>query len=110
MPVSNEYLEFVKDQLESLESLRIKKMFGAVGIYSEGVMFSLIADDVLYFRVDDVNRGEYEKAGMKPFKPWEDKPNIMPYYEIPIDILESRETISSWAERAIEAAIRCKKK
>ncbi len=63
-------------------------MFGGTGRYLQGVFFALIASDMLYFKVDDSNRPDYEAAGMGPFKPFADRPAYtMQYYEVPIVLL-----------------------
>jgi DNA transformation protein len=76
-------------------------MFGGAGLYRDGKMFGLIADDVVYLRVDDSNRERFVKAGSPPFRPYPDKPGVMPYYEIPPDILEEPEALVEWAERSL---------
>ncbi|MFQ5901401.1 MAG: TfoX/Sxy family protein [Thermodesulfobacteriota bacterium] len=65
MPISEEYLEYVLDQLRPVD---FRKMFGGVGLYLDGVFFALIANDILYFKVDESNRQDYEAEGMGPFK------------------------------------------
>lgn len=104
MGVSDEYLEYVMEQLGCLGNVDYKKMFGGAGIYFEDLVFALVADDVLYFKVDDVTRQYYEKAGMNPFKPFEDKDYVMSYYEVPIEVLENTDSLKQWAYRSIEAA------
>lgn len=81
-------------------------MFGGAGLYCDGLFFALVADDVLYFKVDDSNRADYEAAGMGPFKPFPDKQGVMQYYEVPIDVLENRQTLRDWAEKALDVARR----
>ena len=104
MAVSESYRDYIMDQLEPLGFITIKKMFGGAGIYYDGLIFGLLADDVLYFRVDDSNRLDYEEAGMGPFKPFADKPMVMPYYEVPIDVLENREELYEWVRKACIAS------
>jgi len=106
MPVSDEYLTYVIDQLEYLGPVRSRRMFGGAGLYFEGLFFAIVADDVLYFKVDDSNRGDYEAAGMGPFKPFPDKSEVMQYYEVPIDVLENRNTLRDWADKAVRVAER----
>jgi TfoX/Sxy family transcriptional regulator of competence genes len=60
----------VLEQLQGAGPVTAKKMFGGVGLYIDMVFFGLIADDVLYLKVDDSNRADYEAEGMKPFKPF----------------------------------------
>jgi len=110
MSVSDEYLTYVIDQLDCIGPVRARKMFGGAGLYFDDLFFALVADDVLYFKVDDSNRPDYEAAGMNPFKPFPDKSNVMQYYEVPIEALENRETLRDWAQKAIDVARRKKDK
>lgn len=105
MAVSENFKEYVVDQLGKLGYVTVKKMFGGAGIYYDGLIFGLLADDILYFKVDDSNKSDYVTAGMKPFKPFEDKPMLMPYYEVPVDILENREQLAECAKKALIASI-----
>ena len=104
MAISESYKDYIVDQLGRLGFVTVKKMFGGAGIYFDGLIFGLLADDVLYFKVDDSNRSDYERAGMEPFQPFEDKPMVMQYYEVPVDILENREQLADWARKALSAS------
>lgn len=105
MAVSEGYKEYIVDQLGKLGYVTVKKMFGGAGIYNDGLIFGIIANDVLYFKVDDSNRSDYEGAGMKPFQPFDDKDTVMSYYEVPVDILENRESLADWARKSLFASI-----
>jgi len=61
------FAEYVVELLAPLGRVAARRMFGGHGIYCDGVMFALIADDVLYFKADDVNRPALEQAGAEPF-------------------------------------------
>ena len=104
MAVNESFKEYVVDQLGKLGFVTVKKMFGGAGIYYDGLIFGLLADDVLYFKVDDSNKSDYESAGMKPFQPFDDKPIVMSYYEVPVDILENREVLPEWARKSLLAS------
>jgi DNA transformation protein len=106
MPVSDEFLTYVIDQLECIGPVQARKMFGGAGLYFDGLFFGLVADDVLYFKVDDSNRPDYESAGMAPFSPFPDKPYVMQYYEVPPDALENKNELRNWAQKALKAAER----
>ncbi len=81
-------------------------MFGGVGLYAKSVFFGIIFRHILYLKVDDSTRTAYERAGMKPFKPYVDRPVTMQYYEVPLKVLEDGEQLTKWAERAIAVAQR----
>jgi len=106
MPVSDEYLTYVIDQLECLGPVQSRRMFGGAGLYFEGLFFAVVADDILYFKVDDSNRTDYEAAGMGPFQPFPNKKTVMQYYEVPIDVLENRDALHDWAQKALSVAER----
>lgn len=101
MAVSDDFLNFVLDQLSAWGGVTSRRMFGGAGLYRDGAMFGLIADDVAYLKVDDSNREQFLRAGSKPFKPYADKKAVMPYYEIPPDVLEQPETFVEWAVRSL---------
>lgn len=104
--INDSYIAYIVDQLEHLGMVTVKKMFGGAGLYHDGIIFGVMADDILYFKVDNSNRADYEKVGMNPFKPFEDKPMIMPYYEVPPEVIENKENLASWALKAL-AVSRC---
>ncbi len=106
MSVSDEYLTYVIDQLEYLGSIRSRRMFGGAGLYFDSLFFALVADDVLYFKVDDSNRPDYEEASMEAFRPFPDKNTVMGYYQVPIDVLENRDTLRDWAGKAVRVSER----
>ena len=104
MHVSASFREFVLDQLAGVDGLRARAMFGGVGLYVEDVFFGILAADVLFFKVDDTNRREYEDAGSSPFKPYADRAMRMPYYDVPIVVLEDTVLLGEWAARAVAVA------
>jgi DNA transformation protein len=112
MPVSNEFLDYVIDQLAGWGEVSARRMFGGAGLYCDDVMFGLIADDVAYLKVGDSNRENFIKAGSSAFNPYPEKTKTyeMSYYEIPADVLEDAELLGKWAERALAVARKKKKK
>jgi DNA transformation protein len=100
--------EFVKEQLEPIGGFDTKKMVGSVGFFMGGIMRTPIVKGVFRFRVDQSNQLDYEAKGMEPYRT---KPSTkgMPYWEVPVDVLENRGELKIWAEKAIEVAIRNKK-
>src|SRR5262245_10440409 len=105
MAVSNDYAEFVLEQLSGLPALVAQPMFGGVGLYCDELFFGLIFDDVLYLKVDPSNLMDYEALGMRRFAPYPDRPSVkMAYYEVPADVLEDREKLAVWARKSVHVA------
>jgi DNA transformation protein and related proteins len=104
LKVSAGFKSFVLDQLEELGDVTPRAMFGGVGLYHAGVFFGILARDMLYLKVDDSSRRDYEAAGMKAFKPYPGRGGTMHYYAVPLDVLESPIDLASWARKAVRAA------
>ena len=95
MAVSQGYQTFVLDQLRRvLPGVRAKRMFGGVGLYADELFFALIDDDVLYLKVDDETRHDFEQRGLGPFQPFGEGSATMQYYPLPEDLLEDPEALS----------------
>ncbi|MDO8838163.1 MAG: TfoX/Sxy family protein [Parvibaculum sp.] len=107
MAVSDEYKEFVAEQLEHLGPIRIRNMFGGAGIYLDNLMFGLIAGETLFFKVDERNRADYEAEDSGPFvyEPPSGKTVAMSYYELPERLYDEPDELILWARKALDAAL-----
>jgi DNA transformation protein len=104
MPVSDGYLTFVLDQLRPVVAdVRARRMFGGIGLYAADLFFGIIDDDVLYLKVDDATRGDYEARGMPAFRPHDGAPS-MNYSQLPEEVLEELESLREWTSRALDVA------
>jgi DNA transformation protein and related proteins len=103
MSVTPAYRDFVLEQLGRSFPLTTKSMFGGLGLYTGGVFFAFVDDDLLYFKVGDSNRADYEAAGSEPFRPYNDE-RTSGYWVVPADVLEDPGELAVWAGRALEVA------
>lgn len=106
LAVTTPFRTFVLDQLEDLGDVTPRSMFGGVGLYRRGLFFGIIAGDVMYLKVDDTTRADYERAGMGPFRPYPHRSGTMQYYAVPMEVLESAADLAHWARRAVKVAER----
>ena len=105
MSSSASFRTFVMDQLgRVVPQVRSRPMFGGFGIYAGDLFFALIADDTLYFKVDDSNRADFEAQGMKAFQPYGEGGEAMGYFQVPPDLLDEPDALRPWAEKAIAVA------
>jgi DNA transformation protein len=107
--VTESYRDFVLDQLGRVVPVIGKFMFGGVGIYSDGLFFALIAEDRLYFKVDETNRPDFEHFSMEPFRPFGED-SAMGYHELPADVLEDSNRLPLWIKKSIAIAAGAKRK
>ena len=108
MGYSKEYRAKVEELMSAVLPITTRPMFGGVGITTEGIFFGLIAEDKLYFKVSELNRGDFEEAGMDPFYPFSSaKP--MSYWELPAGVLEEPSELKLWIDKAVAVAEAAKK-
>lgn len=108
MAVNQDYLDYILDQLSEFGEVEIKRMFGGVGLFHQGLMFGKIGGDIFRLKVDSENKQDYIDHGMQPYYS-EKKKKGMPYWEVPANILEHKTTLAEWAKKSYEAAVRAKK-
>lgn len=103
----NEFAEYVVELMAGWTAVSARKMFGGHGLYREGLMFALIADDQLYFKTDAHNVTQFERAGSRPFV-YENKERTvqMSYWSAPEGCLESPAEMREWCQSAYAAALR----
>ena len=107
MSVSQDFLEYVAEQMEPFGRFAVRRMFSGAGLFRDGLMFALAIEDVLYFKADDTNRGGFERAGTGPFTyERSGKQFSLAYFEVPADVLEDADQLSGWARQAHGAALR----
>lgn len=111
--MKSDFHEFVmRDLLGDVPGVTSRTMFGGYGIYERGIIFAIIADGRLYFKVDEESRSDYESAGSKPFTyvMHGKKPLAMSYWELPEEVMEDREELARWVTKAVRASAMRKKK
>ena len=107
MPVQDQYLAYVLEQLTALGSLRSNRMFGGIGLYSRELFFGLIDDDTLFFKTDESNIEPYRERKMPRFMPFPDRPEaVLGYHQVPADVIEDAEQLVDWARKSVEVALR----
>lgn len=106
MKPPEEFATHANDLLSSVGSGVTRQMFGGHGLYYDGTMFALIAYGVLYLKVDDENRSDFEHAGAAPFVYGaRGRRVVMSYFRAPEAVLESRTQAAPWARCACAAAL-----
>jgi DNA transformation protein len=103
----NEFADYVVELMSGWAPVTARRMFGGHGLYREGLMFALIADDQLYFKTDAGNEPQFERAGCHPFVYTSQTRTVqMSYWSAPENSLESAAEMHSWCLSAYAAALR----
>ncbi|MBE0392851.1 TfoX/Sxy family protein [Flavobacterium sp. PL002] len=102
MAVSKDFTQFVLDQLSGWSNVHINKMFGCVALYQDDLAFGIIANDMVYLKVDDTNKAKFIESGSVPLKPFKSNATVLSFYSIPAIILEDSEAFIRWARESLE--------
>ncbi len=102
------FCEHVLERFASIGAVRSKAMFGGFGLYLDGLFFALIADERVYFKVDEHNRPRFVNVACEPFHPFGDESHSMSYFEVPERVLANDDRLKEWTTGALEAARRAK--
>lgn len=106
----SEFVDHLKGLLEGLGPVSVKRMFGGHGIFRDGLMFGLIADELLYLKADAELAPRFEAENLHPFEYNKNgKVMKMSYFQAPEEFYEDPEVAEEWALLAWEAARRSKR-
>ena len=102
-----DYLDYLHDLFSAFAPVTTRSMFGGHGVYRDGLILAIVIDEVLYLKVDDATRADFEAEGCTPFL-YEARGKRIPmsYWSVPEFALDSPQEFRPWAQRAWEAALR----
>lgn len=94
------------DQWRALGTVSVATFFGGTGIRLDGVQFAFIIGGVIYFRVNEQSRPDYETLGSSPFKYAGHKKQVTvgSYYRVPDEIIDDMDEVRAWAAKAHKVA------
>jgi len=93
--------------MQSIGPVRAKGMFGGHGIFLDTLMFALVADNILYLKVDKDTINEFKEKQLESFTYYKKgKEFKMSYYQAPEETLEDGNEMNYWANRAYNVALR----
>jgi DNA transformation protein and related proteins len=108
VPLSPGFSDYVLELLAGLGRVETKRMFGGAGLYRDGVMFGILDDDAVFFRVDDALQAEMQAQGsvawvysMKP----DGSIRSMGYWRMPETAADDPDEAVALARRSYTAAI-----
>jgi DNA transformation protein and related proteins len=106
--------DFIHDLFAPFGPVTVRRMFSGAGIFADGLMFGLVVRDVIYLKVDDLNRADFEREDSVPFtytrgkKSGRPSQHALPYWRLPERLYDDPDELALWARRAFAAAERKK--
>lgn len=108
MVASESFAEFLREQLAPIGRVTMRRMFGKTGVFCDGVMFGMVTDNTLYFRVDDGNRAVFKEVESFPPLNYEKRGSFidLSFWRAPERLFDEPDELVVWARIALEAASR----
>lgn len=102
------FVDSVLDLLQGFGGVTARRMFGAYGIYKDGLMFGIVDGECLYFKADDENRATFVDAGLEPmtFTDKNGKSLTLSYHQAPESVFSNSARMKPWAMLGWQAALR----
>lgn len=108
MVASDNFAEFLREQLAPVGRVTMRRMFGKTGVFCDGLMFGMVADNMLYLRVDDDNRAAFKEAESLPPLSYKKKGCTidLSFWRAPERLFDEPDELVTWARVALAAARR----
>src|SRR3981081_21018 len=108
MVASDSFAEFLREHLAPLGHITTRRMFGKTGVFCDGLMFGMVTDNMLYFRVDDHNSDAFQEAKSFPPLSYEKKGLTidLAFWRAPERLFDEPDELVAWAQAALAAARR----
>lgn len=108
MAKRSEFVDYIQELLGADRPTTARAMFGGWGLYREGLMCGLIADDTLYLKADADNAADFDAEDCEPFvfTTKDGRQTAMSYRRLPEAALEDAALMAHWVDRGFAAALR----
>ena len=109
MTISKEFVSYLEDMFSVLPGTSIRKMFGGVGIFRDGLMYGLsMSDGRICLKADDETRADFIGEGCEEwvYERKDCKRTSMNYWYMPERLADDPDELKNWADKAFAVALR----
>jgi len=99
---------FIGELFRDFGPVEMRRMFGGVGLYADGVMFALVAGGVIYLKADAGSVPDFERESCTPFA-YQTKGGrraVLSYRRLPDRLYDEPQELALWARKALQVALR----
>jgi TfoX/Sxy family transcriptional regulator of competence genes len=101
---SNAFAEYIIEQLDGLGNVTTKRFFSGTALNIGDLQLGFVSsEETLYLRLSTDDRAELEALGGEPFSYGRKtgKTTSTPgYFSVPAEIIDDRDAINDWCQRA----------
>ena len=103
----SEFSDNLHEVFDRFGRIAVRRMFGGHGVFHDGRMFGLVAQERLYLKADAQSVALFEALRLPAFE-YLRKGNVarLGYYEAPAEVFEDRDEAARWARIAWDAVLR----
>jgi DNA transformation protein len=96
----------VEELFSAFGAVSMRRMFGGAGLYSDDIMFALVADGVIYFKTapDGTSVFAHEHCGPFTYATKDGTRQLTSYWQMPDRLYDDPEELAQWARTALAAA------
>ena len=86
--------------------VKLRRMFGAEGLFRDGLMFGIVYQERLYFKTNEDGRQAFLAEGASPlyYKFKNAEGVLTSYYELPDRLYDDPDELAQWARTAFAVA------
>ena len=99
-------LDRFDDLFAPFGKVKLRRMFGAEGLFRDGLMFGIVYEERIYFKTSEESRQPFIAEGTNPlyyrFKNAEGV--LTSYYELPDRLYDDPDELADWARAAFAVA------
>ena len=105
--MADRMIEQMEELFSVVDGVSVRRMFGGLGIFREGLMIALVSNDILYMKADAETAPAYEAEGCGQWS-YAAKSRVMPmpYWQLPERLYDEPEEFRTWALAAFDVAKR----
>lgn len=94
------------ERLSLFGEISARRLFGGYGVYKDGIIIALVADEELYFKSIPSTQAYYESFGSTPFVyDGQRRPIQLSYWKVSEDVFNDLVTLEKWVETAFHSSI-----
>jgi DNA transformation protein len=103
--------EHIRELFSEFRPVEVRRMFGGVGVSTEGLTFAIAFEGVIYLRANPEMVPDLKELGSKPFVyPYakhprmRKNPDAAPFWKMPEHLYDDPAEAARWAQRSLDAA------
>jgi len=108
MSLDDGLADWVREAVEPLGTLGVRKMMGGASLYIDGTIFAILDEGEIWFKSDVETDALFDGAGCERFTYTmkDGKTGTMNYRRAPADVYDDAEALRHWARFGLDAGLR----